>query len=123
MFSLGVIAYQMLSGRLPYGTNVAKAGSRAAQRKLVYQSVLDDACTIPAWVDDALRKAVHPNPVKRYSALSEFVYDLRHPSETFLTKDRAPLLERNPNLFWKGLSLILLMIIVFLLSTQPVMNN
>jgi serine/threonine protein phosphatase PrpC len=123
MFSLGVIACQMLSGRLPYGTNVAKAGSRAAQRKLVYQSVLDDECTIPAWVDGALRKAVHPNPVKRYSTLSEFVYDLRHPNQTFLRKHRAPLLERNPNLFWKGLSLILLMIIVFLLSTQAVINN
>lgn len=123
MFSLGVIAYQMLSGRLPYGTNVAKAGSRAAQRKLVYQSVLDDKCTIPAWVDGALRKAVHPNPVKRYSTLSEFVYDLRHPNQAFLRKHRAPLLERNPNLFWKGLSLILLMIIVFLLSTQAAINN
>lgn len=119
IFSLGVIAYQMLSGRLPYGTNVAKATSRAAQRKLVYQSVLDDERTIPAWVDGALRKAIHPNPVKRYSHMSEFVYDLRHPNQTFLREDRAPLIERNPILFWKGLSLILLMIIILLVITHP----
>jgi serine/threonine protein phosphatase PrpC/predicted Ser/Thr protein kinase len=50
MFSLGVIAYQMLSGKLPYGTHVAKATTRAAQRKLNYQSVLDDERTIPAWM-------------------------------------------------------------------------
>ena len=37
MFSLGVIAYQMLAGRLPYGANVAKSKTRAAQRKLQYK--------------------------------------------------------------------------------------
>ena len=116
MFSLGVITYQMLSGRTPYGTQVAKATSRAAQRKLVYKSVLDGKRTIPAWVDGAICKAVHPNPYKRYDAISEFVYDLRHPNRTFLHKDRAPLLERNPLLFWKGLSLLLFLIIAYLLS-------
>ncbi|MEN8762372.1 MAG: bifunctional protein-serine/threonine kinase/phosphatase [Thiogranum sp.] len=116
MFSLGVITYQMLSGRTPYGTQVAKATSRAAQRKLVYKSVLDDKRTIPAWVNGAIGKAVHPNPYKRYDAISEFVYDLRHPNSTFLHKDRAPLLERNPLLFWKGLSLLLFLIIAYLLS-------
>ena len=65
MFSLAVIAYQMLSGRLPYGANVARTATRAAQRKLVYRSVLDDRRTIPAWVDGAIRKAVHPDPFKR----------------------------------------------------------
>lgn len=123
MFSLGVITYQMLSGRAPYGTQVAKATSRAAQRKLVYTSVLDDKRTIPAWVDGAICKAVHPNPYKRYDAISEFVYDLRHPNQTFLHKDRAPLLERNPLLFWKGLSLLLFLIIVFLLRGHPMFNH
>ena len=117
MFSLGVIAYQMISGRLPYGTNVAKATSRAAQRKLVYQSVLDDDSSIPAWIDGALAKAINPNPAKRYTTLSEFVYDLRNPNQSFLRQQRAPLLERNPVLFWQGMSLTLFIVIVFLLST------
>ena len=30
LFSLGVIAYQMLSGRLPYGAEVSRARTRAA---------------------------------------------------------------------------------------------
>ncbi len=38
LFSLGVIAYQMLSGRQPYGTSVARATTPAAQRKLTYKS-------------------------------------------------------------------------------------
>ncbi|MCW8841407.1 MAG: bifunctional protein-serine/threonine kinase/phosphatase [Gammaproteobacteria bacterium] len=118
MFSLGVIAYQMLSGRLPYGTRVAQATTRAAQRKLVYASVLDDNLTIPAWVDFAIRKAVHPNPYHRYDEISEFIHDLRRPNRAFLSKSWPPLLERNPVLFWQGISLILLLIIVLLLSND-----
>jgi len=115
LFSLGVIAYQMLSGKLPYGTEVAKARTRAAQKKLNYCPVLDDDLEIPAWVDDALRKAVHPNPYQRYEELSEFIYDLRHPNPAFLNKTRPPLIERNPAGFWKSVSFILAMTVVVLL--------
>ncbi len=115
MFSLAVITYQMLSGRLPYGTNVAKSRTKAAQRKLYYHSVLDDEREIPAWIDETLRKALNPNPYKRYDELSEFIYDLRHPNKQFINKTRPPLMERNPLLFWKSISFILSGIIVFLL--------
>jgi serine/threonine protein phosphatase PrpC len=101
LYSLGVIAYQMLSGRLPYGAEAARVRTRSAQRKLEYESLRD----IPAWVDAALRKAVHPDPLERYESLSEFVYDLRHPNATLLRP--TPLVERNPVLFWKSVSLAL----------------
>lgn len=116
-FSLGVITYQMLTGKLPYGSNIAKARSKTAQNKLKYQSLISDDCEIPAWIDDAIRKAVQVNPYKRYEDLSEFVYDLRHPSKTFLTKTKPPLLERNPVVFWQSVSIILL-IAVFILLYQ-----
>lgn len=115
IFSLGVITYQMLAGRLPYGTQVAKSRTRAAQKKLIYNPVLDDDREIPVWIDEALRKAVHPNPYRRYGELSEFVFDLRHPNKEFLNKTRAPLMERNPVLFWKSVSFILMVIIAILL--------
>lgn len=116
LFSLGVIAYQMLSGRLPYGTEIAKSRTVAAQKKLVYASVLDDEREIPAWIDFALRKSVHINPFKRYRELSEFLYDLRHPSRAFLSAESPPLLERNPIVFWQSLSLILAVTVVLLLA-------
>ena len=121
IFSLGVIAYHMLSARLPYGTQVAKARTKAAQRKLNYQSLLDDNREIPVWIDETIKKAVHPNPCKRYEEISEFIYDLRHPNRSFLNKTRPPLIERNPVLFWKSISLILF-IITLLLSTHLEIN-
>jgi serine/threonine protein phosphatase PrpC/predicted Ser/Thr protein kinase len=115
LFSLGVIAYEMLSGRLPYGTRVSSCRTKDAQLGLAYTSVLDPAREIPAWIDAAIRKAVHPNPDHRYAELSELVCDLRHPSRAFLSKTRAPLIERNPAAFWKMISAILALIILLLL--------
>lgn len=115
IFSLGVVAYQMLSGRLPYGARVAQCRTRAAQDKLVYQSVLDDKREIPLWIDRVLRKAVHPDPSRRYEELSEFVHDLQHPHREFLGSDRPPLLESHPILFWKIVSLLLAIALVVVL--------
>ncbi|MBM0105614.1 bifunctional protein-serine/threonine kinase/phosphatase [Steroidobacter sp. S1-65] len=116
LFSLGVIAYQMLSGRLPFGTEVAKASTKAAQRRLQYRSLLDDERDIPAWFDETLRRATHPDPDKRYQALSEFVYDLSHPNAAYTRKTRQPLLERNPLAFWKALTAILVAVVLVLLG-------
>ncbi|MCK9608545.1 MAG: bifunctional protein-serine/threonine kinase/phosphatase [Methylomonas sp.] len=115
MFSLGVITYQMLIGKLPYGAEVAKCRTKATQSKLMYATLLQPNRLIPAWVDDAVKKAVHPNPYRRYEDLSEFIFNLRHPHQAFLNKTRPPLLERNPVGFWKGVSCILALIIVALL--------
>ena len=59
---------------------------------------------------------MHPDPYKRYGELSEFVFDLRHPNKEFLNRTRPPLLERNPLVFWKGVSFILAVIVLALLA-------
>ena len=115
LFSLGVIAYQMLSGRLPFGADVARARTRAAQRRLRYRSVLDDDREVPAWIDEVLRKATHVDPSMRYDELSEFLHDLRHPNAAFLLRPRRALLERDPVAFWRGLALLLGAVVVALL--------
>ncbi|MCQ4295186.1 bifunctional protein-serine/threonine kinase/phosphatase [Pseudomonas stutzeri] len=114
-FSLAVIAYQMLSGRLPYGADVARARTRAVQKRLCYQPLRHAQRDIPAWIDEVLGKALHPDPARRYAELSEFVFELRQPNPAFLNRARPPLLERNPLLFWKGLSLLLAVTVVTLL--------
>ncbi len=119
IFSLGVIAYQMLTGRLPYGTQVSKFRTRTAQRKLNYASARDEKRLIPVWVDEAIRKAVHPDPCQRYEELSEFVYDLHHPNQEFLRKTRPPLMERNPAVFWKTVSFLLAVALIVVLCKHP----
>ncbi len=123
LFSLAVITYQMLCGQLPYGPGVARATSRAAQLKLNYQSLLDHDRSRPAWVDECLRKALRVNPQQRYMEISEFVHDLRKPNPEFLRKGRPPLLERDPVLFWKGMSLGLLLIVIFLANGHPLFSQ
>jgi hypothetical protein len=70
---------------------------------------------VPHWFDHALRKAVHPNPMKRYEAVSEFIFDLRHPNPNLLKTVRPPLAQRNPVVFWKCVSGILALAVILLL--------
>lgn len=107
LFSLGVITYQMLTGRLPYGARVSAATSRGAQRKLKYASACEDAREIPPWLDATLAKACAIEPEKRYPVLSEFLFDLRNPNRVLTGERSGALIEKNPNLFWKLLSLFL----------------
>jgi serine/threonine protein phosphatase PrpC len=112
IYALAVMTYQMLSGRFPYGVEISKARSAKEQRRLVYSRLVDDESELPSWIDDALQKALQVNPLKRYSELSEFIYDLRNPNKVFLSKTRPPLMQRNPIMFWQGVSFILFIIIV-----------
>ncbi|MFD2231847.1 bifunctional protein-serine/threonine kinase/phosphatase [Alkalimarinus sediminis] len=112
IYALGVITYQMLSGRFPYSTKIAQAKSVSAQRRLSYKSLISETSELPLWIDDSLKKALQINPLKRYSELSEFTYDLRHPNKSFLSKARPPLIQRNPVAFWQGVSFVLFGILI-----------
>lgn len=118
IYSIAVITYQMLSGQFPYKADIAQSRSLSAQRKLPYRSIINADSELPLWVDDTLQRALQIEPKNRYKVLSEFMYDLRHPSKQFLAKARAPLIERQPVVFWQGMSVLLLCIIVGLLLTR-----
>ncbi len=105
IFSLAIIAYEMLTGKLPYGDNEKPLPAG----KMRYQSACRHNPAIPAWVDGALRKATHPNPTKRYELLSEFLYDMTHPNSALVISENKPLLERQPQLFWQVLATLLLL--------------
>ncbi|PWG61969.1 bifunctional protein-serine/threonine kinase/phosphatase [Sediminicurvatus halobius] len=107
VFSLAVITYQMLTGQLPYGPKVAQVRSRSGLNRLKYTSVLTYNRACPPWIDGALRKALHPRPERRYAEVSEFLHDLHHPRPEFVHATRPPLIERNPEAFWKGVSLLI----------------
>ena len=116
LFSLGVITYQMLTGKLPYGAQIARARTRSDLNRLTYRPAVHGSREIPIWIDGALERAVHPNPLKRYDSLSEFLFDLRNPNSKYLTTPSTPLIERNPLLFWKCTTLALALLVVLLLA-------
>ena len=117
LFSLAVITYQMLTGQLPYGVQVARVRSAADLNRLRYISVRDRRPELPPWIDSALRKALHPLPSKRQEALSEFIHDLRVPREQQGHRT-PPLIERNPVRFWQVLSALLALAVFVLLGLQ-----
>jgi len=112
MYSLGVTIYEMLSGggHFPYGeTEEAKA-----HKFYDYTSVRKYNADVPIWMDRAIQKSVSRNPEHRYDSFSEFQFDLSNPNQEFM-KSSAPLIERNPIGFWRGLSILLLLLNLTLL--------
>lgn len=85
MFSLAVICYQMLTGKLPYGTQIARVRRKADVRRLKYRPADDDS-NVPAWVDGALRRALHPDPYKRHEDLSNSSSSFAHPIRPISTR-------------------------------------
>lgn len=118
LYSLATIGYELLSGRLPYGTKMAQARTRAQQSRVAYRPLAHDEGALPLWLDEAFQRALQPNPRRRYQLLSEFVYDLRHPSKTFLKKGPPPWLERDPVRFWRSSCLVLSALVLYLLLTR-----
>jgi serine/threonine protein phosphatase PrpC len=118
LYSLGLVAYELLTGTLPYPDGVAHATTPKAQASLFYVSTSVLSPHVPEWMDWAIRKAVSIDPAKRHEALSEFVADLRRPSDAFHRRSVAPLVERNPLLFWKALSAVLFLTVLWLVATR-----
>ena len=107
LFSLAVLTYYLLCGRYPYHTKLAHCRTFAEQKKLKYETALDPKRPIPTWVDSALKRALHINPDKRYSSLSEFIHSLRYPNPSEHTTYQ-PLVKRHPLFVYKALILALI---------------
>lgn len=111
IFSLGTVAYEMLTGKLPYGTEITARNIR----RVKYHPARAINPDVPAWMDAALQKAVNIDLQRRYDLLSEFVHDLSQPNEALLKDELPPLLERNPVAFWRALAIGLLILNLVLL--------
>jgi serine/threonine protein kinase len=107
IYSLGVIAYEMLTGELPYGNKELTARKL---RRAHYIPAIRFNPDIPVWMDRALEKATSIARNRRYALLSEFTHDLSHPNPAFTPGNAEPLIERHPLLVWKGIAALLLLL-------------
>jgi len=110
IFSLGVITYEMINRALPFGRDIPEKPDKMSLAKLEYVPSFHKNTMVPHWIDGTLKKATSIAPQGRYDELSEFVYDLSTPNPEFLkSTDTLPIIERNPLIFWKTVSGLLLL--------------
>jgi len=107
IYSLGVITYEMLTGRLPYGERELTARRLRTVRYIPAARLNPE---IPVWMDKAVEKAVSIARNRRYPALSEYLHDLAHPNAELMPGNFEPLIERNPLLVWKGIAFALFLL-------------
>ncbi|MDM0044750.1 bifunctional protein-serine/threonine kinase/phosphatase [Variovorax dokdonensis] len=116
LFSLAVLAYQMLSGHLPYGLQVTQLRGPSDLRRLRYEPLRHRRPELPAWLDAVLAKALHPDPAKRQESPAEFAQDLKKPGAQFHRSGAPPLIERHPVRFWQAATLVLALAVIVLLG-------
>ncbi|MCW2275530.1 hypothetical protein GJ654_13650 [Rhodoblastus acidophilus] len=60
---------------------------------------------LPAWLEDAIFKAIAVDPAKRYANVLEFAFEIENGARRGgpAVARKTPLFERNPLLFWQGL--------------------
>lgn len=109
LFSLAVIVYEMITGKLPYKERAPNAPQLKSYKELLYTPSKHYRKDVPVWVEAALNKALQPDPELRYEAFSEFMVDISTPNRDLESHlNNRPILERNPILFWKIIALLLL---------------
>lgn len=115
IFSLGVMTYEMLTGKLPFEVKeLANLKEKVPiGQSLTFIDVRQLRPELPFWVNDVLIRALHPDGASRYQSLGEFLSDLDPACHTSSDSQKsAPLIVRQPVLFWQIVSGILLVLLV-----------
>ncbi|MBB3047902.1 serine/threonine protein kinase/serine/threonine protein phosphatase PrpC [Litorivivens lipolytica] len=106
-FSVAVVLYEMLTGKLPFEGQLEHCTSIAAYSRLSYVPAYHYNPLVPTWMDAAIRKALSISPELRYQDVSELLHDLQNPNRDFVQQASRPLAQRNPLRFWQVVAAVL----------------
>ncbi len=106
-YSLAVVIFEMLTGKLPFDGGLEHANSIAAYSRLSYVPSYHYNPLVPVWMDAAIKKALSFSPDLRYQDVSEFLHDLQNPNTSFSRQASLPLAQRNPVRFWQVIAAVL----------------
>ena len=96
VYSLGIVMYEMITGRVPYdGDTTVAVAIQHLQEEIVKPSVY--APNIPVSFEGIILKCTQKTPDRRYQSMAELLNDLRHaltnPNENFVVI--APLVDNS----------------------------
>lgn len=121
LYSMGVILYEMLTGKLPFSgpTPMAAMNDRLLNHPLP-PSVADP--TVSPQLQEILYRALERDPRNRYATAKEFIRDLEHPDQVGV-EEREELLHWQKRksqlshkiLYYSGLALIPVVILLIMI--------
>lgn len=84
LFALGVILYQLCTGRLPYGEPASLSGFR---RRLFLEPLPPRRWVpdLPPWMQEIILHCLEIDAGKRYASAAQLAFDLIHPEQVPLT--------------------------------------
>jgi serine/threonine protein kinase len=110
LYSLAVITYELLNNKLPFGKDMPEKANLRQLSQLQYVDSIHSNTMVPNWMDGAIKKALSLDIKMRHEDVFEFLHDLQHPNPHFINNSAVPLIERNPLLVWRSISIISLVI-------------
>lgn len=84
IFAIGVMLYELATGKLPFGVPQTAGGLR---QRLWVDPVPPRKLqpNLPEWLQEVILRCLEPEAAKRYPAAAHLAFDLRHPEQVTVT--------------------------------------
>lgn len=122
VYAFATIAYEMFTGKLPYGEKIGECKTPRDYDRLRYIPARQVNPHVPVWLDRALQKGVQFDLQQRYTTLSKVLTDIRQPNPEFLKTEVKKDTRNSSLLFWQLLSgfwFITLIVVIYLFLISP----
>jgi len=101
VFSLSVLAYEMLTGKEPFSGKLNQCRTTKDYLKTKYVPCFDENHLVPIWIDCAIKKGLRFKADRRHEDVFELLHELQKPNPKYKSNHNAVLMDKNPVLFWQ----------------------